>query len=120
MKELSPTETVSVYRKQAKPKADLPKLFADYEKSKAHAIECLTGLEERTGLSFRLPDLKSVDPLKRMRIRFIRDMIDSEYRANPSSKYIELLVGAWNALYHLSNTHSAYYAAYQAEHKDNE
>ena len=114
---LSPNETVSTFRKQTKPKADLPKLLADYEKSKAHAIECLTGLEELTGLSFRVADLKAVDPLKRMRLRFIRDMIDSEYRAKPSPEYIDLLVGAWNALYQLSHSHSAYFAAYQAEHK---
>lgn len=115
---LSPNETVSVHRKQTKPKADLPQLLADYEKSKAHAIECVAGLEARTGLSFHLSDLKSVDPLKRMRLRLIRDMIDGEYRGNPPKEYIEILVAAWNALYHLSHTHSAYFAAYQAEHKE--
>ena len=115
---LSPNETVSTFRKQTKPKADLPKLLADYEKSKDHAIECLTGLESFTGRSFRLAELKAVDPLKRMRLRLIRDMIDGEYRGNPPKEYIEILVAAWNALYQLSHTHSAYFAAYQAEHKE--
>lgn len=104
--------------KQSKPKADLLALLADYEKSKELALSRLTSLEELTGLDFRSGEFKSVAPLKPMKLRFIRDMINEEYSSQTGAEYIDLLVSAWNALHHLSQTHSAYFAAYQAQNKE--
>lgn len=103
---------------QSKPKPDLPALLADYEKSKDLAISRLTNLEELTGLDFRSGELKSVTPLKPIKLRFIREMIDAEYRNKPAPEYIDLLVNAWNTLHHLFQTHSAYFAAYKAEQRN--
>ena len=115
---LSPDETVRTHRKQVRPKPDLPALLADYEKSKELALSRLTSLEELTGLDFRSDELKSVAPLKPMKLRFIRDMINEEV-LSAGDEYIDLLVSAWNALHHLSQSHSAYFAAHCAEQRNN-
>jgi len=101
-------------------KPNLPELLADYEKAKALAISRLTSLEELTNLDFRSGELKSVTPLKPMKLRFIREMIDSEYRNKPAPEYIDLLVDAWNTLHHLFQVHSAYFSAYKAEQRNNQ
>jgi hypothetical protein len=102
-------------------KPNLPQLLADYEKSKEVAIERLTSLEELTGLDFHLPDLKAVAPLKPMKLRFVREAINAgHYTMRPHpQEYNDLLLSAWDALHHLSQTHSAYFAAYCAEQRNN-
>lgn len=100
------------------PKPDLIQLLADYQKSKNHALDCLTKTKEIISFAdFHLQDLSAVDPYKRMKLRLIRNTISNLIQESLTDDQLCALTKAWNALYQLSSAHSIHYAAFSAANK---